>query len=33
MTAHVGRSIPRVEDVRLLTGRGRYGDDGAVPGG
>jgi CO/xanthine dehydrogenase Mo-binding subunit len=25
--AYVGRSIPRVEDQRLLTGTGRYGDD------
>jgi len=31
--AHVGRSIPRIEDATLLTGRGRYGDDvGVKPG-
>ena len=28
----VGRSIPRVEDPRLLTGAGRYTDDTSVPG-
>jgi carbon-monoxide dehydrogenase large subunit len=28
----VGRSIPRVEDPRLLTGAGRYTDDLSVPG-
>jgi len=32
MTRYVGRSVPRVEDERLLTGRGRYTDDIASPG-
>ena len=27
MTRTIGRSIPRVEDLRFLTGRGRYSDD------
>ena len=32
-TRWVGRSIPRVEDAALLTGRGRYIDDlGVRPG-
>jgi carbon-monoxide dehydrogenase large subunit len=30
--AYVGRSIPRVEDLRLLTGGGRYGADFDLPG-
>ncbi len=30
--AYVGRSIPRVEDLRLLTGGGRYGADFDRPG-
>jgi carbon-monoxide dehydrogenase large subunit len=30
--AYVGRSIPRVEDLRLLTGCGRYGADFDLPG-
>ena len=29
----VGQSLPRVEDAALLTGRGRYFDDSAVPPG
>src|SRR6516165_5125591 len=29
---YVGRSIPRVEDERLLTGTGRYGADFDLPG-
>jgi len=29
---YVGRSIPRVEDLRLLTGGGRYGADFDIPG-
>jgi len=29
----VGRSLPRVEDAALLTGRGRYIDDLGVPPG
>jgi carbon-monoxide dehydrogenase large subunit len=29
--AYVGRSIPRVEDLRLLTGGGRYGADFDLP--
>ncbi len=32
MTRYVGRSVPRVEDERLLTGRGQYTDDIASPG-
>ena len=28
----IGQSVPRVEDQRLLTGRGNYTDDRAVPG-
>ena len=28
----LGQSAPRVEDQRLLTGRGRYTDDHDVPG-
>ena len=31
--AWVGQSIERVEDAALLTGRGRYVDDMAVPPG
>ncbi|NPT62427.1 xanthine dehydrogenase family protein molybdopterin-binding subunit, partial [Paraburkholderia sp. 5N] len=30
---HVGRSMERVEDPAILTGRGRYGDDIAVKPG
>ena len=29
---HIGRSVPRREDLRLLTGRGRYSDDLSLPG-
>ena len=29
----LGRSLPRVEDAALLTGRGRFIDDLAVPPG
>ncbi len=32
MSRYVGRPIPRVEDLRFLTGRGRYTDDIQVPG-
>jgi carbon-monoxide dehydrogenase large subunit len=32
MSGWIGRSIPRREDERFLTGRGRYVDDLAVPG-
>ena len=28
---HVGRPLPRLDDPRLLTGRGRYVDDLALP--
>ncbi|MEL0144742.1 MAG: hypothetical protein VW931_08575, partial [Alphaproteobacteria bacterium] len=28
----IGQSVPRVEDRRLLTGKGNYTDDRAVPG-
>ena len=28
----IGRSVPRKEDFRLLTGRGRFGDDFNMPG-
>src|SRR2546423_13076685 len=28
---YIGRPLPRVEDDRLLTGRGRFTDDGADP--
>ena len=28
----IGKSVPRREDARLLTGRGRYADDFSVPG-
>ncbi|MEA2248062.1 MAG: aerobic carbon-monoxide dehydrogenase large subunit, partial [Solirubrobacteraceae bacterium] len=31
-TSYVGRSIPRVEDLRLLTGQGCYADDVDRPG-
>jgi carbon-monoxide dehydrogenase large subunit len=31
-TPYVGRSIPRLEDARLLRGRGRYVDDVQLPG-
>jgi carbon-monoxide dehydrogenase large subunit len=27
----IGQSVPRLEDARLLTGRGRYVDDGTLP--
>ncbi|TPQ33064.1 carbon monoxide dehydrogenase, partial [Cupriavidus pinatubonensis] len=30
---HVGRSMERLEDAAILTGRGRYGDDLAVKPG
>src|SRR6266536_3117387 len=29
---YIGRSVPRVEDDRVLTGRGRYVADISVPG-
>jgi carbon-monoxide dehydrogenase large subunit len=32
LEAYVGRPLPRVEDLRLLTGRGCYGDDFNRPG-
>jgi carbon-monoxide dehydrogenase large subunit len=32
MTMHVGQPLPRREDVRLLSGRGRYVDDLHLPG-
>ena len=32
-TGWVGRSLPRIEDASLLTGRGRYIDDLGVPPG
>lgn len=32
MTRTIGRSIPRVEDLRFLTGRGRYTDDISIEG-
>ena len=28
----IGKSVPRREDARLLTGRGRYADDFSLPG-
>ena len=28
---HVGRSLRRKEDLRLITGRGRYIDDPSLP--
>ena len=28
----IGKSIPRREDARLLTGRGQYADDISLPG-
>ncbi len=28
----IGQSVPRVEDQRLLTGKGNYTDDRKVPG-
>ena len=28
----IGDPVPRVEDLRLLTGRGRYSDDRNLPG-
>ena len=28
----IGKSVPRREDARLLTGRGRYADDFSHPG-
>lgn len=31
-TPYVGRSLRRREDVKFLTGRGRYVDDIALPG-
>ena len=32
MPGYIGSAAPRVEDARLVTGRGRYIDDLAVPG-
>ncbi|HEY6864636.1 MAG TPA: xanthine dehydrogenase family protein molybdopterin-binding subunit, partial [Burkholderiales bacterium] len=32
MTRYVGRSVPRVEDQRFLTGQGRYTDDLSLEG-
>ena len=32
MTRYVGRSVPRVEDQRFLTGQGRYTDDVSLEG-
>ncbi|MDB5966632.1 MAG: xanthine dehydrogenase family protein molybdopterin-binding subunit [Polaromonas sp.] len=32
MTAHTGTALPRHEDLRLITGRGRYTDDFELPG-
>ncbi|MEK7879108.1 MAG: hypothetical protein AAB285_04550, partial [candidate division NC10 bacterium] len=32
MPRHTGSAVRRVEDARLVTGRGRYIDDLAVPG-
>jgi carbon-monoxide dehydrogenase large subunit len=32
MAPMIGRSVPRVEDQRLLTGRGRFSDDVNLPG-
>jgi carbon-monoxide dehydrogenase large subunit len=29
---YIGQALPRVEDARLLTGRGRFTDDEAIPG-
>ena len=29
---HIGQALPRVEDERLLTGRGRYTDDESYDG-
>ena len=29
---YIGRPLPRVEDDRLLIGKGRYTDDQALPG-
>src|SRR5688572_8321264 len=29
---YIGRALPRLEDDRLLTGRGRFTDDVALPG-
>jgi aerobic carbon-monoxide dehydrogenase large subunit len=31
MASHIGKSIPRIEDARLVIGRGRYTDDVAPP--
>ncbi len=31
MTAYIGQRLPRLEDERFVTGRGRYTDDIAVP--
>jgi carbon-monoxide dehydrogenase large subunit len=28
----IGQAVPRTEDARLLTGRGRYTDDISLPG-
>src|SRR5262245_1020409 len=32
MNGGIGKAVPRKEDLRLLTGRGRYSDDVAMPG-
>ena len=32
MTGQIGRPVRRMEDRRLLTGRGRFSDDAALPG-
>lgn len=32
MTGGIGTSLPRLEDARLITGRGRYSDDFTLPG-
>src|SRR3954462_5417440 len=29
---YIGKALPRLEDERLLTGRGRYADDESYPG-
>lgn len=32
MGKFIGKSVPRIEDLRLLTGRGRFTDDACTPG-
>ncbi len=32
MPETIGKPLPRKEDLRLLTGRGRYSDDLDLPG-